>query len=116
MNRLQNYLYVSLTGFALVTISGQPLYSQGMLEHFVDNQATQDQSKAQPDDQNPTKTFTGMIVKSGDKFVLTDVVNKTSYQLDDQQKAQDFANKTVKVTGVLDPTTGTIRVSAINPI
>jgi Protein of unknown function (DUF5818) len=59
--------------------------------------------------------FSGKIVKAGNKFVLTDAYNKTSYQLDDQQKAQGFLNKNVKVNGVLDPSTGTIRVTAIEP-
>jgi hypothetical protein len=62
------------------------------------------------------KTFTGVIVKSGDKLVLTDPLTKTSYQLDDQRKAQELVNKNVRVTGVLDPSTGTIRVNAIEPI
>ena len=53
---------------------------------------------------------------SGDKLILTDPASKTSYQLDDQQKAQAFVNKNVKVTGVLDASTGTIRVSAIDPV
>src|SRR6266481_5724350 len=61
------------------------------------------------------KTFNGTIVKSGDKLVLTAADSKTTYQLDDQQKAKDFLNKSVKVTGVLDASTGTIRVSAIDP-
>jgi len=61
------------------------------------------------------KTFTGVIAKSGDKLVLTDPLTKTSYQLDDQRKAQEMVNRNVKVTGVLDPSTGTIRVSAIEP-
>jgi Protein of unknown function (DUF5818) len=71
----------------------------------------------QPDEQGAAqKTFTGKIVKVGDKLVLSDAASKTSYQLDDQMKAQDFLNKSVKVTGVLDPSTGTIRVSAIDPV
>jgi len=37
-------------------------------------------------------------------------------ELDDQQKAQDFLNKSVKVTGVLDASTGTIRVTMIEPV
>jgi hypothetical protein len=61
------------------------------------------------------KTFTGKIVKSGDKLVLSDTESRATYQLDDQQKAQDFVNKTVKVTGILDASTGTIRVTAIEP-
>ena len=81
------------------------------------NPATQ-QETTQPDNQDSAavKTFNGKIVKSGNKFVLTDTYNKTTYQLDDQQKAQDFLNKNVKVNGVLDPATGTIRVTAIDPV
>ncbi|HTR24217.1 MAG TPA: DUF5818 domain-containing protein [Terriglobales bacterium] len=62
------------------------------------------------------KTFTGVITKSGDKAVLTDPLTRTSYQLDDQRKAQGMVNKNVKVTGVLDPSTGTIRVTAIDSL
>ncbi len=78
---------------------------------------TTQQQPMQPDDQTASsvKTFSGKIMKSGDKLVLTDIANKTTYQLDDQQKAQDFLNKSVKVTGVLDASSGTIRVSAIEP-
>lgn len=62
------------------------------------------------------KTFTGVIARAGDKYVLTDPLSKTSYQLDDQRKAQEMANKNVRVTGILDPSTGTIRVTAIGPL
>ena len=82
--------------------------------------ATTQQQPMQPDNQNAVstpseKTFNGTIVKSGNKLVLTAADSKTTYQLDDQQKAKDFLNKSVKVTGVLDASTGTIRVSAIDP-
>jgi uncharacterized protein DUF5818 len=83
------------------------------------NPAAQQAPAPHPDDSNSAaemKTFTGKIVKSGDKFVLADAENKTSYQLDDQQKAQEFLNRDVKVVGVLDAATGTIRVSAIEPV
>jgi hypothetical protein len=67
-------------------------------------------------DQSPMlQTFTGIIVKSGDKFVLSDPLTKTSYQLDDQRKAQNLVNKNVRVIEVLDPSTETIRVSAVQP-
>jgi len=39
--------------------------------------------------------FTGVIIKTGEKLVLLDTNSKTSYQLDDQEKAQDFVNKNV---------------------
>ena len=59
-------------------------------------------------------TFSGKIMKSGNKFVLAGSDNLTTYQLDEQQRAQDFLNR-VKVTGSLDASTGTIRVRAIDP-
>jgi hypothetical protein len=79
----------------------------------------QNRSTAQQPDPNSAaemKTFTGMIVKSGDNLVLADAENGTTFQLDDQQKAQEFVGKRVKVSGVLDNATGVIRVSAIEPV
>ncbi len=78
---------------------------------------TTQQQPMQPDDQNsaPVNTFSGKIVKSGNKLVLAASDNLTTYQLDDQQRARDFLNQSVKVTGSLDASTGTIRVTAIDP-
>jgi len=109
----------------ILCLAGQPT-----LARIAESRnATSQQQPMQPDnnqnadqnaDQNagnaaPETTFSGKIVKSGAKLVLTDLDNKTTYQLDDQQKAQDFLNQRVRITGALDPSTGTIRVSAINP-
>jgi len=116
MKKLQGTLYAMLPVFVLVAaiLSGQLMSAQNA-QTPSPNTATQDQ-KMQQDDQNPAqKIFTGIIVKSGNKLVLTDSMSKTSYQLDDQQKAQEFVNKNVKVTGVLDASTGTIRVTTIEP-
>lgn len=79
--------------------------------------SAQDQMQ-QPDNQKPAaemKTFAGKIVKHGSALILSDQDGKTTYQLDDQQKAREFVNKDVKITGVLDASTGMIRVSAIDP-
>lgn len=79
----------------------------------------QQQDSAQPSDNPPSAskedTFTGKIMKDGDKLVLSDPTGKTTYQLDDQQKARKYVNQNVKITGALDAATGTIRVSAIDP-
>jgi len=79
--------------------------------------AAQDQQAQQPDasKQTESKIFSGKIVKTGNMLVLTDTDGKTTYKLDDQLKAKDFVNKDVKVTGVLDASTGMIRVTAIEP-
>src|SRR5689334_7656778 len=67
--------------------------------------AQQQSAYPQQEGQKPegeAKTFTGKIVKSGDKLVLSAPADRATYQLDDQEKAQEFVNKNVKVTGVLD--------------
>ena len=101
---------------AALCFASQPVFAQSTQT----SDPTAQQQPMQPDDQNPAnaasqKTFSGKIVKSGGKLVLT-TADKTTYQIDDQQKAQDFLNKSVKVTGVLDAATGTIRVTAIDPV
>ena len=57
--------------------------------------------------------FTGMIAKKGDQFILTDETNKSSYQLDDQETAEKFAGKKVRVKGILDAVNNTIRIQTI---
>jgi len=79
--------------------------------------AAQDQMQ-QPDNQKPaseTRTFEGKIVKAGKLLVLSDTEGKTTYKLDDQQKAKEYVNKDVKVTGILDASTGMIHVTVIDP-
>jgi len=103
---------IVLAGFCYV---GQMATAQNSKPYNV--VSAQDQMQ-QPDNQKPaaeTKTFTGKIVKSGNLLVLSDAEGKTTYKLDDQQKAKEFVNQDVKVTGVLDDSTGVIRVTAIEP-
>jgi uncharacterized protein YdeI (BOF family) len=66
-----------------------------------------------PSSQSQASSFTGKIVKAGDKFVLR--ANGQNYQLDDQEKAKKFAGQQVKVSGDLDSSTSTIRVADISP-
>ncbi len=95
----------SQTAFAQSIQTSDPTAQQQPLP--TDNQV--------PANAASVNTFSGKIVKSGGKLVLK-TADKTTYQIDDQQKAQDFLNKSVKITGVLDATTGTIRVTAIDPV
>ena len=62
---------------------------------------------------NDAKTCTVECVKLGGKYVLYDGTSKTSYQLDPQDKAKDFAGQKVKVTGTSDG--DTIHVKSIEP-
>jgi hypothetical protein len=58
------------------------------------------------------QTFAGMIVKSGEKYVLTSSDNVT-YELDDQEQARRFEGKQVQVTGKLDKSSNMISVHEI---
>lgn len=119
MKKLQHTVSTTLSALALtaaVFFSGQLMRAQSAPDNSQGTQKTQQQGMQSDDQSAAQKTFTGKIVKAGDKLVLTDTASKTSYQLDDQPKAQAFLNKNVKVSGVLDASTGTIRVSAIEPL
>jgi hypothetical protein len=112
-------MYGILFMLALVSatfFSGPLTQAENRLRFSQASQTSQQTAGPDEDQNTDQKTFTGIIVKSGEKLVLTDPLTKTSYQLDDQRKAQELVNKKVKVMGVLDPSTGTIRVSAIKPI
>ena len=105
---------IMIVGLSLVW---QPAVAQNTTP-YNDVAAAQQQPAQQPDSAgsaSEAKTFTGKIVKDGDKLVLTDADGKTTYQIDDQQKAKAFLNKSVKVTGILDASTGQIKVIAIEP-
>jgi hypothetical protein len=62
---------------------------------------------------NDAKTCTVECVKLGGKYALYDAASKTSYLLDPQDKAKDFAGQKVKVTGTSDG--GTLHVKSIEP-
>ena len=63
-----------------------------------------------------TKDCIVACVKAGGKYVLLDVATKTTYQLDDQQKPEQFAERKVKITGTYDKATETIHVKDIQPL
>jgi uncharacterized protein YdeI (BOF family) len=77
------------------------------------NQAQQQQPSQDGAGNEQAKTFVGKIVEADGKLVLQDMANKTTYQLDDQEKAKGFVDQKVRVTGTLDASSGMIRVSAI---
>jgi hypothetical protein len=76
----------------------------------------QDQQAKQPADpqnqQTPTQSFTGKIVKDGGRYVLK-VSSSSTYQLDSRGDVKQYENQDVKVIGNLDSTSNTIRVVKI---
>ena len=72
------------------------------------------QQQGAPQANTPHKQqFEGKILRANDRLILEDRANKVTYQLDDQQLAQLFEGKEVKVTGSLDSETNTIAISDI---
>ena len=108
-------LMVALCFLVALSFAIQPLFGQSVA---TEQPSTQSQSQFRAQNAGNAvgvMTFSGRIVKSGNKLLLTDADNQVTYQLDDQRKAQDFLNQSVKVRGVLDAVTGTIRIAAIEP-
>ncbi len=62
---------------------------------------------------NTAKDCTLACVKGGSTLVLYDAAAKSTYQLDDQSKAKEFAGQKVKITGPYNSTTKTIHVEKI---
>jgi hypothetical protein len=89
-------------------------WAQSSTDHLHAAPSSRRENAVKSSEAPAQNTFTGVIAKSGDKLVLTDPLTKTSYQLDDQRRAHELVNKSVKVTGTLNPATGTIHVTAID--
>jgi Protein of unknown function (DUF5818) len=66
----------------------------------------------QAQQQVPTQSFTGKILKDGGKYVLK-VSSNTTYQLSEQGDVKQYENQNVKVIGYLDTDSNTIRVVKI---
>lgn len=72
-------------------------------------------SSPQSDKSPAAQTFTGMISKEADSYVLK-VSDSTSYKLDNQDQVQPFEGKRVQVTGTLDSSINLIHVDKVEPI
>ncbi len=57
------------------------------------------------------RQFTGTILKESDGYVLK--AGSLAYRLDDQDKAQEFSGRNVKVLGSLDKQSNTIHLESI---
>lgn len=56
------------------------------------------------------QTFTGTVMKQGDRFVLQDATTGVTYDIDHQDEVKKFEGKKVRVHGTLDPSGKMIRV------
>jgi hypothetical protein len=94
----------------------QPLPPQDSTAPEPDQQDQQGKQPADPPTTSPqtpvNQSFTGKIVKDGDKYVLK-VASNTSYELQDQGDVKQYENQNVRVTGKLDKGANTIFVAKI---
>ena len=60
--------------------------------------------------QSDVQVFTGVIAKVGDKYMLQDSANSTSYDIDQQDLAKKYEGQKVRIKGTLDPDGKTIHV------
>jgi hypothetical protein len=56
------------------------------------------------------QSFTGTIMKQGDKYMFQDSASGNTYDIDHQDEVAKYDGKKVKVHGVLDPSTRTIHL------
>src|SRR5260370_38361608 len=91
---------------ALLALSASPMMGRAAVRPV----------SAQQKPETQLKIFSGTIVKNGDTYVLSDAGTKTSYALDDAQKASPYEVKKVKVTGTEDVANNTIHVETIQEI
>ncbi|MGO8934299.1 MAG: DUF5818 domain-containing protein [Terracidiphilus sp.] len=120
----RNLFDLSILGamvLALALAWGSPFAGGGSALAQDQAQPQQQPDQAQPSQPQPDKsqaqaaTFTGTVVKNGDKFALRDSSGAV-YTLDDAERAKPFEGKTVKVTGELDEQAKVIHVETIQGV
>jgi uncharacterized protein YdeI (BOF family) len=69
-------------------------------------------TQAQPMEKAGVQTFTGNIVKSGDKYMFQDAASGNTYDIDHQDEVQKFEGKKVTVHGTLDANSKMIHIKS----
>ena len=102
-----------------VNAQQNPAGSQAQQPSQPSQQPSQPPSQTSPSQQAPStesgqaagaQTFTGTIVKSGDKYVLEDTATGKTYDIDHQDIVGQHVGRKVRVTGTLDPDGKTIHI------
>ena len=118
MNRVKHPLLLAVLAAAIAVPAVAQSTSPTQQDPANPSSATQSSPQAASPSMSGTmdaQTFTGKVTKSGSKYVLKDDATRTSYTLDDQDRAKQFEGKSVKVTGKLDAASNTIVVATIEP-
>ena len=110
----------SVLVFACALAWGSPFVAAGSAQEPTPQQTQPQPDQAQPQpnpeqaapDQASAKTFTGIIQKSGSRFVLKESSGQV-FKLDDSASAKPYVDKQVKVVGQLDEQAMLIHVQSI---
>ncbi len=95
---------LALSGWGIASSAQQTPRSLPDTQGQADSTPQQEQTDA-THAHDSVRSFEGKIIRSGDHLVLQDRAAQTSYRLDDQDKANHYEGKNVKVLATMDPNT-----------
>jgi Protein of unknown function (DUF5818) len=90
----------------------QPVQSPGRTSQQPEQLPVQSASPTPQPSSPAAQTFTGTIVKAGDKYILK-ASGTNVYELDDQERAKQYEGKQVKIAGSLGATGNMLHVTSI---
>jgi uncharacterized protein YdeI (BOF family) len=103
------------SALALSFLTAQVFAQQSDTQQQPSQQNPGNQGQQSPDAQGASgqsnvQVFTGVITKVGDKYMLQDSANSTSYDIDQQELAKKYEGQKVRIKGTLDQDGKTIHV------
>lgn len=107
--------FVIVVGPSLLVATPAPRTFEGQIMDSTCAKAGNHDAGYKMTNTNTPKACTLACAQAGSKFVLYDPASKTTYQLDDQSKAKEYAGEKVNVTGTYNAKTGVIHVEKLQP-
>jgi len=102
--RIQSLSFLAILALFVGMMSwGGTLQAQNAPSQQAPDQSQAPSAKPGSSSATDVQTFSGTVVKSGDKYVLKDDSGKV-YDIDHQDQVEKFEGKRVRVHGTLDPT------------
>ena len=108
---MRNFIPAFVLTTSLLLVGAQANAVQNAAAQPDTNQSqAQQQTKA---DADKATTFSGKVMEFKGQYVLMETSTKSTFALDDQEKAKAFNGQTVKVTGTLEASSNTIHITSI---
>jgi hypothetical protein len=126
MAQTRSSILLPLTSLVLVgTVwNGSQMTGQQPTRHSKEKEPEQTQQLRAQESKQPTtavvplrpptgvRSFTGRVVKIGNRYVLKDAVVGVTYDVNPQQAVTVFEGMTVRLNGTLDPSGNIIRLES----